>query len=91
MPWLGALLVQLLGTAAARVLTGAGLALVTFASLTPLVLSALNAAAQATNGIPSTILQLILLSGIGEALTAMGSAVLTRVVINSAQLAIKKS
>jgi len=72
-------------------LTGAGLGLVTFAALTPLVLSALNAAAQKFNGIPSSILQIMLMSGFGVALSAVGSGIVTRLAIEAARVAIKKS
>jgi len=91
MPWLGALLANLLGTAVARVLTGAGLALVTFASLTPLVLSALNAAANRFNGIAASVLQIMLMCGIGTAISLIGSAIVTRIAIEATRVAIKKS
>jgi hypothetical protein len=92
MPWLGALLASLLGTAISRMLVGAGLALVTFAAITPLVLSALNAGAQAFNNIGGAVLQMMLISGLGVALSAIGSAMLTRMAIDAAKtsLSVKK-
>lgn len=91
MPWLGALLANLLGTAVARMLTGAGLGLVTFAALTPLVLSALNAAAQRFQGIGGKLLQIMLMCGLGVVLSMIGSAIVTRIAIEAARVAIKKS
>lgn len=91
MPWLGALLANLLGSAVARMLTGAGLGLVTFAALTPLVLSAMNGAAQKFSGIASSVLQIMLMSGFGVAISAVGSAIVTRIAIEATRVAIKKS
>lgn len=91
MPWLAALLAQLLGSAVARVATGAGIGLVTFASLTPLVLSALNAMASRMQGIPSAMLNVILLSGAGVGITMIGSAIMTRVAIDAAKVGLKKA
>lgn len=91
MPWLGALLASLLGTAVSRLLVGAGLGVATFASVTPLVLSALNSAASAMAGVGGAALQIALMSGLGEALSAIGSAMLTRLAIESAKIAITKS
>lgn len=91
MPWLGALLASLLGTAVSRLLVGAGLGVVTFASITPLILSALNSAASAMTGIGGASLQIALMSGFGEALSAIGSGIMTRVAIESAKIAIQKS
>lgn len=91
MPWVAALLTNLLGTAAARVLTGAGLGLATFAALTPLVLAALNAAATRFNGIASNVANVMLLSGFGLAVTMIGSAMLTRVAIDAGKVALTKT
>lgn len=90
MPWLGALLAGLLGSAGARILTGLGLGLVTYAALTPVILSALNAAKAATAGITSTVLQLALMSGIGEAISTIGAAMLTRAAIDAGRVALAK-
>lgn len=90
MPWLGALLAGLLGTAGARVLTGLGLGLVTYAAMTPVILSALNAVKSSTSGITSSVLQLMLLSGIGEAMSAIGAAMLTRAAIDAGRVALAR-
>lgn len=90
LPWLGSLLAGLLGTAGARVLSGLGLGLVTYAVLTPMVLSALNAARNLTSGMTSSVLQVVLLSGIGEAITMIGAAIMTRTAIDAGRVAIRK-
>ena len=91
MPWLVTLLTSLLGSAAARVLTGAGLGLVTFAGLTPVVLSALNLLRDKVGGMTGEIAQLCLLSGIGVGLSMIGSAIMTRVAIEAGKVALKKA
>lgn len=90
MHWLGALLASLLGTAGARILTGLGLGLVTYAALTPLVLSALNVMRSMTGGMTASVLQVALLSGIGEALSMIGAAIMTRTAIDAGRVAIRK-
>lgn len=90
MPWLVTLLTSLLGSGLARVLTGAGLGLATFAALTPLVLSALNVGAQRFSGIASTVLNIMLLSGLGVGLSMVGSAIMTRVAIEAARVSLQK-
>ena len=76
MPWLASLLASLLGTAVSRVLVGAGLSLATFAALTPVVLSALNVARSAFGGLTASALQIVQISGLGVAISAIGSAIL---------------
>lgn len=90
MPWLGTLLASLLGTAGARILSGLGLGLVTYAAMTPVILSALNLARGLTSGITASILQLVLLSGIGEALSMIGAAMMTRAAIDAGRVALSK-
>lgn len=87
--WLYLILANMLGTSLARVLSGAALSLVSFAGLAPLVLSMLNGAANAVGGVPANVLNLALLSGIGVALSAIGSAVMTRVAIKAAMVSVQ--
>lgn len=91
MPWLAALLASMLGSGVARLLTGAGLALTTFAALTPLVLSALNAGANAFQGIGGATLDIMLLSGLGIGLSAIGSAMLTRIAITAGRVFLSRA
>lgn len=90
MPWLAALLTQLLGSAVARVATGAGIGLVTFAALTPIVLSAMNEISARMGGIESAVLNIMLLSGAGPALSMIGSAIVARVAIEAGKIGLKK-
>ncbi|QQQ03667.1 DUF2523 family protein [Lysobacter enzymogenes] len=90
MPWLGALLASLLGTAASRVLTGVGVGLVTYAALTPVISSALTIARNATAGITASVLQICLIAGLGDCISALGSALLTRAAISAGRVALAK-
>lgn len=89
--WLSNLLRELFGESIARALGGAGLALTTAAVLIPLVTTALNAAAAALAGIGGEILQVILLFGFGEALSIVGAASLTRLMMGAGRVGIKKA
>lgn len=89
--WLSTLLKNLFGDAVANVLGGAGLSLVSAAVLIPLVTSALDMAASAMSGVPGDMLSVINLFGFGEALSILGSAMLTRVTIASATVGVKKA
>ncbi|MFK3847850.1 MULTISPECIES: DUF2523 domain-containing protein [Bacteria] len=91
MPWLAAFLTSLLGNALARVLTGAGLGLATGAALLPLVRTALNLIVQKFNGMGADLANVMLLSGAGEAITIIGSAIVTRVVIDAGKVAVQKA
>lgn len=90
MPWLAAFLTSLLGNALARVLTGAGLGLITGAALLPLVKSALQLIITKFGGIAGDIASVMLLSGFGEALTMIGSAMVTKIGIDAAKVAVAK-
>lgn len=86
-----ALLQSLFGDALARLLSGAGLSVVSFAAILPVVTAALNLCSSQIGGLPSDVASLLLLSGAGECLSIVGSAVLTRMAINAAQVGISKS
>lgn len=73
-----------LGGAAARVLTGAGLALVVFTGLNFAVENVLEYGVAMLGAVPQDVLQLALLTGVGEALSMVGSALLTRAAIIAA-------
>ncbi|TGW16555.1 DUF2523 domain-containing protein [Stenotrophomonas maltophilia] len=91
MPWLAAFLVQLLGNSLARVLTGAGLGLATGAALLPLVKTALNKIPQLFGGIAGDLANLMLMAGFGESITMVGSAIVTKVVIDAGKVAVQKA
>lgn len=63
----------------ARILVGAGLTLVVYSGVSVGVQSLLQQAASSMSGMPTAIVQLALLSGVGEGLSILGSALLTRV------------
>ncbi|MBO9876523.1 DUF2523 family protein [Xanthomonas sp. D-99] len=90
MPWVARLLVQLFGSAVARVATGAGVGLFTMAALTPVILSALNQAATSFSGITSAVANIMLLSGMGVGMSIVGSAILTRVAIEAGKIGLKR-
>lgn len=85
------LLAAMLGDSLGRILSGAGLALTTGAVMTPLVAGALDAVASAAGGLPGDLLQVAAMGGIGEAMGIIGSAMLTRVAIQSARVGLKKA
>jgi hypothetical protein len=68
----------------ARIMLGAGLTFVTALTLVPLVRGALETTASFLEGMPSAAAQLALLGGVGEFLTIIGSALLTRAAIRAA-------
>lgn len=68
-----------MGGLIARMLVGAGLTLVGYVSFVPLVMTGLNQLNSALGGLPADMLQVLLLGGLGEVLSIIGSAMLTRV------------
>lgn len=89
--WLSTLLKNLFGDSIARVLGGAGLSLVSAAVLIPLVTTMLNEAASAMGGMPGDMLSIVALFGFGEAMSIIGSAMLTRLAIQSTSVGIKRA
>lgn len=68
----------------ARILIGGGLVLVVSAGLSALLEGLLSDAASNIGGMPSTAFQLLMLGGVGDAISILGSALLTRAAINAA-------
>ena len=64
-----------------RVLLRAGLTLVVYSGVSELAEFLLNSVSSAFGELPSAIFQLMMLSGIGESLSILGSAVLSRILI----------
>lgn len=85
------LLENLFGDSVARMLQGAGLSLATTAALLPLLTGALSLAASKLGGLPGDVLSLVGLSGVGEALSIIGSAMLTRFAMGAASVGIRKA
>ncbi|QSQ40420.1 DUF2523 domain-containing protein [Xanthomonas translucens pv. undulosa] len=86
-----ALLQSLFGDALARILSGAGLSVISYAAITPVVLGALNLVATRINGLAADVASLALMSGTGEAMTIVGSAIMARMAINAAGAGIGKA
>lgn len=91
MPWLAAFLTSLLGNGIARLLTGAGLGLATGAALLPLVKAALNLIVQKFSGIGADLANVMLMCGAGEAITIIGSGIVTKVMIDAGKVAVQKA
>lgn len=89
--WLSGLLKNLFGDSIARALGGAGLAMVSSAILIPLVTTLLDQAAAMWGGIPGDMLAVIGIYGFGEAMSIIGSAMLTRVMIDATSVGIKRA
>jgi hypothetical protein len=88
--WLKALLRNLVGDSIATALLGGGLALVSYGALSVLLTGALDSAADAFGGLPGDMLNILLLGGLGQILSILGSAMLTRLAITSASLGIRR-
>lgn len=86
-----ALLQSLFGDSIARMLGGAGLSVISMAALIPVVLTALNLVSSRINGIAGDLASLALLSGLGEGLSIIGSAIMARMAISSAGVGIGKA
>jgi hypothetical protein len=67
-----------------RVLLGAGLTLIVYSGVSELAESLLNSVSSNFSQLPSAMFQLAMLSGIGESLSILGSAVLSRIAISMA-------
>lgn len=91
MPWLASFLTSLLGNGIARLLTGAGLGLATGAALLPLVKAGLNLIVQKFNGIGADLANVLLMCGVGEAITIIGSGIVTKVMIDAGKVAVQKA
>jgi len=83
-PFLKQLLFYVLGSALARVLAGAGLAVATAPFISDFVDDALANAVTSVGLLDPALLNLILLAGIGDALSIIGSALVARVTIVTA-------
>ncbi len=85
---LGELLTGLLGGLLARVLIGAGMGVVTYGVLTTAVAGALSAMVAQFGGIPADMLNLLLLSGVGQGLSIIGAAMTARAAMRAASVGV---
>jgi len=82
---------NLLGETVARVLTGGGLALVSFAGISALWLGALSTVQSYAAGVPADIFNVVLLFGFAECMTLIGTGVMTRAGLQAATLGLTRS
>jgi len=87
----GGTLERILGNSAARVLTGAGLSVASYGAITVAISTALGALTSSFSSLPTAMLNIILLSGVGQAVSIIGAAMLTRAAINSAAVGLTKT
>lgn len=73
-----ATLASLLGTTVQRVMIGSGFALVTGVAFYAAIVAALNQANSLISGITGDLYQIIMLAGVGDAMSLIGAAILTR-------------
>lgn len=85
------LLGGLVGSLAPRVLVGGGLALALAVGLDTLVSSFLSQVVASIGGIPADTLQIMLLAGLGQALSILGGALLTRAALAAALAGVTKA
>lgn len=80
------LLVWILAGAVARILAGAGLAIGTYAILGDYLDQFLGLLTTELNGLPADFASILWISGVGEALSIVGSALVATAAINSARV-----
>ena len=85
---LGELLTGLFGVMIARMLIGAGLGVVTYGALSTAVSLALNALVAQFSGLPADMLNMLLLSGVGQGLSIIGSAMAARAAMKAASVGV---
>ena len=85
-----ALLQSLFGDSLARILSGAGLSVISYATIVPLVLGGLNLAVSHFNGIGADIASVALITGAGQGMSMIGSAIMARIAIQAAGVGIGK-
>lgn len=85
------LLSDLLGVGFAKVLTGAGLSMVSFGAITAVVTGGLTLAVGYVGALPSAMLNIMLMYGMGHAISIIGAALLTRAAMTSAGIGFKKA
>jgi hypothetical protein len=85
---LAPLLIWVLASAVARVFVALGIALFTYSGIIALVQGFLDSATGFIGGLPASVLALIGIAGIDQALSIIGSALLTRAAINAAKISV---
>lgn len=88
---IAAILGWALAGAIPRILLGAGLALGTYAILSPLLDSFLSSVASSFGGLSGSIASIVSIAGAGEAINILASALVARMAIQSARVFIGRS
>lgn len=78
MPTLAQFLISITGTLAKRVLVALGFAVFSYASISTTINAAISSAQTSFNGLPSDVLLLLNLAGIGQALGIIAAGLTTR-------------
>ena len=87
----GTLLTKIVGRSGATMLLGSGLSVASYAAIATATTAALTSAVGFMGQMPAAMLQLVLLSGAGQALSIVGAALLTRAAIQAASLGLTKT
>lgn len=85
---LAPLLIWVLSSAIARVLVSLGIAFFTYSGIVYLVELALDQFSSIIGGLPSSVISLIGLAGVDQAISIVGSALLTAAAIKAARISV---
>lgn len=88
---LGSLGRRLLGESGARMLAGAGISVASYAALAAALTAALSGATSTFSGVPSIAANLMMMCGVGEALSIIGAAMMTKAAMQSSALGLTKT
>ena len=84
--WLGRILI---GQFVFRAMAGAGLAFVSYQGISGYIQGFLSAWAGSVSGLPSEMVALLMLAGVGQAIEIIGSAMLSVAAIRAAMMALR--
>lgn len=81
---------KFIGKSGAMFLTGAGLSVASYAAIATAATTALNGATNAFGGLGGELAAIVYMCGVGQAVSIIGAAMLTKAAIQSASLGIMK-
>jgi len=82
---------RLFGSGIATFLTGAGLSVASYTAIAAACTAALSAAVTSFDGLGSDVANIVLLCGVGQSISIIGAAMLTRAAIQSANVGVTKT
>lgn len=85
------LLRKLIGNGGARLLTGMGISIASYAALAAATTAALAGVTSTFSGIGADVANLMMLCGVGQALSIVGAAMLTKAAVQSGSLGLTKT